>query len=244
MDLVPRPVAADVRIPRRFCGPPDRGNGGVTAGALAAFIDGPAEVTLRLPSPLEVAMKVVRDGEMFTLRDDDTTIAEARAATVDVEPPDPVSLADARAAAATSAVVVHPEWHPFPTCFVCGPDRVEGDGLRVHPGRVGDHELLAAPVVYPADLADADGRVPEQMLWAALDCPSSFVMYLGGERPVTPYVLGRIAAHIRRAPAIDAPLVAMSWPLGVDGRKLFAASALYDGDEPVAVARATWISVP
>jgi hypothetical protein len=244
MDLVPRPIAADVRIPRRFCGPPDRGNGGITAGALAAFIDGPAEVTLRLPSPLEVAMNVVRDGEMFTLRDDDAVIAEARSATVEVEPPDPVSLADARAAAAASPVVVHPDWHPFPTCFVCGPDRVEGDGLRVHPGRVGPRELLAAPVAFPADLADADGRVPEQMLWAALDCPSSFVMYLGGERPATPYVLGRIAAHIRRAPAIDAPLVAMSWPLGLDGRKLFAASALYDGDEPVAVARATWISVP
>jgi hypothetical protein len=201
-------------------------------------------VTLRRPSPLEVPMNVVRDGEMFTLRDDDTVIAEARPAAVDVAAPIPVSLADARAAAAASPVVVHPDWHPFPTCFVCGPDRDEGDGLRVHPGRVGDHELLAAPVAFPADLADADGRVPEQMLWAALDCPSSFVMYLDGVRPETPYVLGRIAADIRRAPAIGAPLVAMSWPLGLDGRKLFAASALYDGDEAVAVARATWISVP
>ena len=27
--------------------------------------------------------------------------------------------------------------HPFPTCFACGPDRAEGDGLRIFPGPVG-----------------------------------------------------------------------------------------------------------
>ena len=85
--------------------------------------------------------------------------------------------------------------------------------------------------------------MPAELLWAALDCPSSFVMYIDGVRPTTAYVLGRIAARIDRQPSIDATLVALSWPLGLDGRKLFAASALYEGDELVAVARATWISV-
>ena len=28
--------------------------------------------------------------------------------------------------------------HPFPTCFACGTDREEGDGLRIFPGPVGD----------------------------------------------------------------------------------------------------------
>ena len=73
--------------------------------------------------------------------------------------------------------------------------------------------------------------MPAELLWAALDCPSSFVMYMDGVRPTTPYVLGRIAARIDRQPSIDATLVALSWPLGLDGRKLFAASALYDGDD-------------
>ena len=27
--------------------------------------------------------------------------------------------------------------HPFPGCFVCGPDRAEGDGLRLFPGGLG-----------------------------------------------------------------------------------------------------------
>ena len=141
-------------------------------------------------------------------------------------------------------MIVHPEWHPFPGCFVCGPERTKGDGIRVHPGRVGTRELFAAPVRYPADLADADGAVPAELLWAALDCPSSFVMYMDGERPANAV---RARPHRRsrdrRRPAIDAPLVALSWPLGLDGRKLFAASALYDGEDVVAVARATWISI-
>jgi hypothetical protein len=235
-------VARSIVIPERFCGPPERGNGGVTAGLLAAFVPGDAEVTLRNPSPLETPLDVVHDGERRILRDGDTVVAEAVTADVDVDPPRAVSVADARRAAAASPVVVHPEWHPFPGCFVCGPDRAPGDGLRVHPGRVGAGEEFAAPVTYPPDLADADGLVPAHLIWAALDCPSSFVMYLDG-RPETAFVLGRIAARIERRPSVDAALVALSWPLGRDGRKLFSASALFDGDEPVAVARATWIGI-
>lgn len=237
-------VVETVVIPARFAGPPDRGNGGVTAGLLAAHFDGPAEVTLRLPSPLETPLTVeAAAGDLLVLRDGDATIAEAVPAIVDVEAPAPPSLAVARAAAAASPVIVHPEWHPFPGCFVCGPDRVRGDGLRVHPGRVGQEELFAAPVEYPLDLAGADGLVPLHLMWAALDCPSSFVMYMSGERPAVPYVLGRIAARIMRRPAIDTPLVACAWAQGLDGRKLFAGSALYADDELVACARATWISV-
>ena len=230
-------------IPPRFCGPADRGNGGVTAGLLAAAIAGPAEVTLRRPSPLGTALEAAPDGAMVVLRAGDEVIAEAIAKGVDVEAPPAVPLAEARAAAASSPVVVHPEWHPFPSCFVCGPGRAEGDGLRVFPGRLGVREVFAAPVVFPRDLGDAEGLVPAHLLWATLDCPSSFVMYMDGTRPTTAYVLGRIAARIDRRPAIDAEMVACSWPLGLDGRKLFAASALYEGDDLIAVARATWISV-
>ena len=233
-----------ILIPRRFCGPPDRGNGGVTAGLLAAAIDGSAEVTLRRPSPLESELTVAADGEGFVLRDGDETVAEAVSAVVEVDAPAAIPLAEARDAAASSPVVAHPEWHPFPSCFVCGVGREAGDGLRVFPGRLGAREVFAAPVVFPSDLADADGRVPAHLCWAALDCPSSFVMYMDGTRPTTAYVLGRIAARIDRRPAVGAPVVALSWPLGLDGRKLFSASALYEGDELLAVARATWISVP
>jgi hypothetical protein len=236
-------VPANVVIPRRFCGPSDRGNGGVTAGLLARHLPGTTEVTLRRPSPLETPLTVVRDGAQVVLRDGDTVVAEGVATTLEIEPPAAVTLADARTAATHSPVVTHPEWHPFPTCFVCGTGRAAGDGLRVHPGRVGERELFAAPVVFPPDLAGSDGAVPSELLWAALDCPSSFVMYMSGERPEVAYVLGRIAARLDRRPPVDTTLVAVSWPLGRDGRKLFAGSALYDRADLVAIARATWISV-
>jgi hypothetical protein len=236
-------VPGPVIIPTRFCGPPDTGNGGITAGLLAAHIDGAAEITLRRPSPLATPMQVRSSGGGVVLRDGDDVVAEGTATTLDVDAPAAVSVAAATDAAAASPVIVHPDWHPFPTCFVCGPDRAVGDGLRVLPGRVGSRPLFAAPVRFPPDLAAGAGDVPAELLWAALDCPSSFVMYMDGTRPTTTYVLGRIAARIDRQPAIDATLVALSWPLGFEGRKLFAASALYQGDELVAVARATWISV-
>ena len=38
---------ATLSIDRRFCGPPGSGNGGYTAGRLAALIGDPAEITLR-----------------------------------------------------------------------------------------------------------------------------------------------------------------------------------------------------
>ena len=97
------------------------------------------------------------------------------------------------------------------------------------PGASVDEELFAAPVEYPLDLAGADGLVPLHLMWAALDCPSSFVMYMSGERPAVPYVLGRIAARIMRRPAIDTPLVACAWAQGLDGRKLFAAQRALRG---------------
>ena len=47
-------------VDRRFRGPPDSGNGGYVAGRLAAFIDGPAEIALRLPPPLGRPLAVRR----------------------------------------------------------------------------------------------------------------------------------------------------------------------------------------
>ena len=45
-------------IESRYKGPPTSGNGGWTAGTVAALIDGPAEVTLRTPPPLETPLSV------------------------------------------------------------------------------------------------------------------------------------------------------------------------------------------
>ena len=62
----------------RFCGPADSGNGGYTAGRLAALIGDPAEITLRRPPLLETEMKVERAGPRLLLMHGDDLIAERR----------------------------------------------------------------------------------------------------------------------------------------------------------------------
>jgi hypothetical protein len=240
------PVHETLVIPSRFCGPPASANGGVTAGLLAAWFEPPVEVTLRRPPPLDHPLTVARGDDLVMLRDGDELVAEARPlGALPIEVPSAVTVEEARAASARGPTVLHPDWHPFPTCFVCGPGRRPGDGLRIFPGPVRGREVMAAPWVPGVELAADDGRVREEFVWAALDCPSSFVMYLGrDDRPEAPYVLGRLAVRIDARPHAGQELVAMAWPLGVDGRKLFSGSALVDErGNLLAVARATWIRV-
>jgi hypothetical protein len=46
-------------IDKRFCGPPNSGNGGYVCGRLARHIPGAAEVTLRAPPPLDTPLDAV-----------------------------------------------------------------------------------------------------------------------------------------------------------------------------------------
>ncbi len=65
-------------IPPRFNGPAGVGNGGYVCGRIAAYVDGPATVTLRRPPPLDTPMKVERgDGGSVRVRHGRTLIGEA-----------------------------------------------------------------------------------------------------------------------------------------------------------------------
>ncbi|HEU5241689.1 MAG TPA: hypothetical protein VFU25_06735, partial [Ornithinibacter sp.] len=133
-------------VPRRFCGPPDSGNGGWTAGALAALDEAdapddhcgswpPIEVSLRQPPPLDTPLDVTTEAGVTTASFGGAPIATAHRVDrtlAEVEPVGPEV-----AAAASSSYPGH-TFHPFPTCFACGTAREEGDGLRIFPGRVGD----------------------------------------------------------------------------------------------------------
>jgi hypothetical protein len=224
-----------LRIDRRFCGPPDSGNGGYTCGLLARALGGPAEVTLRLPPPLERELRIEQAAGTARLLDGDAIVAEGVRVEIDLEPIAPVSLAAENSASAHSEFR-DPAVHAFPTCFTCGPHRHDGDGLRIFAGRVPGTEVFAAPWVPPAGL-------DETIVWAALDCPTAAVIYLDAEHP-PPTVLGRMAARIDRLPAPGEPHVIMSWLRSRDGRKINSAGALYDASgELLAVSRTTWIEL-
>src|SRR5439155_18318566 len=90
-------VTETVTLEPRFNGPPDSGNGGYSCGMLARFVDGPAEVTLRLPPPIGRPLEVERgDGGGAVLRDGETVVAEARPVELDADAPPPVNLAEAQ----------------------------------------------------------------------------------------------------------------------------------------------------
>lgn len=214
----------ELAIPARFNGPPRSANGGYTCGVLAELVGEPAEITLRSPPPLERALRF--DGER--LWDGETLVAEARHARVDVEPPEPVTFG-----AAVEASRRYPgfEQHDYPTCFVCGPAR--DDGLALYAGRVDESELFAAPWTVPEDVS----RV---LTWAALDCPGAVGVGWDGRGD---WLLGRMAGEVLEVPEPGDRCVVVAWPLGSEGRKGFAGTAVYRGEELLARARQTWIAL-
>jgi hypothetical protein len=220
----------EVVVDRRYRGPSDSGNGGYTAGLLAGFVGGPAEVTLRVPPPLERTLVVVRRDGGVVLLDGDAVVAEAIPAAVDVQPPAAPTWDEAVAASRSYEGFSE---HVFRECFTCGPAREEGDGLRVFAGRVAGREpLVAAPWVAR--------EIAPEIVWAVIDCPGAFAVSLTGRGET---VLGRMAAELLRLPREGERCVVVGWPLGADGRKLYAGTALYGDDgELLARARQTWIA--
>jgi hypothetical protein len=224
-------------IAERFCGPAGAANGGYLAGRLAALVGGAAEVTLRRPTPLGRELRVEPAADGVALRDGESVLATARPAAVEVSPPPAVSTEEA-AAAARGFPRFHD--HPLPGCFVCGTARSPGDGLRIFPGRVPGRETIwAAPWRADASVGDERGLVREEHLWAALDCTGAFAV---NEPPRGLALLGRLAARIHRPARCGEALVVAGWPIGGEGRKLVAGTAIFAADGSiVAVARATWI---
>ena len=234
-------TVTSVVIDERFHGPPHSGHGGYSAGLVAREIGNPAEVTLRRPPPIGRRLDLERgDDGTVVLRDGADTVAEGRPCErLDVEPPLPVRWADAVAAQGAAKAAV--DDHPFPTCFGCGPGR--DDGLRLLPGLVAGRVdgVHAAPWVPEPSLADADGKVGSEFVWAALDCPTGWAVILEDRKP---RVLGRLAVDQRGPVEIGYRYVVTAWARGTEGRKAFTEGALStDMGNVQAVARATWIEV-
>lgn len=230
---------AAVRIERRFRGPPTSGNGGYVAGVVAAALGGSnCIVTLNAPPPLDQELTLATDGSGATLLSGDTLIVSATKTPVQVDVPPAPSLADARDAEPRFTGHSH---HIFPGCFVCGPERDPGDGMRIFPGPLHDgaHQV-AASWTPDASVADDQGRVRPEFLWAALDCPGYFAV----EAEAGLAVLGRMAATLQRPVHSGEQLIVTGWPIGSEGRKHQVGSALHDQTgNLIAAATATWITL-
>ena len=229
-------IVEKLSIDRRFRGPAQSGNGGYVCGRIARHVPGIATVRLAIPPPLDTPLHIdVTDG-VARLMSGTTLVGEGRAAQLDIDVPAPVSVEAAR----ESSKHYHGfDEHTFPECFVCGPRRQPGDGLRIFAG-ASSPDGVAAPWVVDESLG---APIATEFLWAALDCPSGFALW--SPREGTTVVLGQLTASIREQVMPGQTCVAMGWPLHVEGRKRFAGSAVYSATgKLVALARAIWIEVP
>lgn len=235
-------VTDSLTIPQRFCGPPSSGNGGWTAGALAAHLGaaatGPVRVMLRKPPPLDVPLDVVLEesegARTATASRGDVLVATAAPAP-EVVPVQPVDVALARAAEASFSGHTS---HPFPTCFSCGTDREPGDGLRIFPGRVDDDATGHVRVAATWTPAAEDN--PYAVTWAALDCVGGWA----GDLEERLMVLGSMTAHVPRLPVVGEEHVLVGGARGTEGRRTHTAATLYDPQgRVVASAEHTWFAV-
>ena len=218
----------EITFPRHFRGPLTSANGGYASGRLAAFVDADeVEVTLRLPPPLDRPLAVVSDGDGVRLLDGDALVAEARPASLDVDAPAPVSLDVAEVARDRH----ERGWSPSSTsassaaCVMTGSSCVSGrsrDGSRCTRRRSR----------FPSLARRSSGQ--------PIDCPGAYAVGAEGRGDI---VLGRMTARVDRVPEVGEQCVVASWPLGEDGRKLFAGTALFAADgELLALAQQVWIA--
>ncbi|MFL5296506.1 MAG: hypothetical protein ACJ798_09015 [Phenylobacterium sp.] len=235
---------AKIEIGRRFRGPPESGNGGYVCGVIARDIDGPATAVLGARVPLETRLDLREEDGVVRLTDAEGALigrgepADGSALPVVPEAP------SMRAARAAGERYLGHDHRIHPICFTCGPDRDEGDGLRVFVGQVeGAPAGQVAGVWIPhMDFADAEGLVPTEVIWAALDCPGFFAWVAKAGRHGA--LLGTMTGEIIRRPRAGEESIVMAWPLERDGRKETAGVALCAMDgEVLARAHQVWITM-
>jgi hypothetical protein len=232
-------------VPGRFNGPPASGHGGVSCGIFAAAID-PRAATVRLlrPPPLDTPLITTEVDGVVTVSADDDPVATVRSIRGDFAVGEIPWLdeADIRGASAQWVKHTQPD-HPFPTCFGCGHLRPAGDGLRLFAGEVDGTDLSATYWTPAAELAGSDGRVPDWLVWAALDCPSGAVTFRHFPRG-TPIVLGELTVRIDASPVVGERYEVVSRTLGIDGRRMPSEVALIAADgRRLAGGRATWFAL-
>lgn len=238
-------------VSRRFNGPPTSGNGGYVAGLLSRELlrrrPGPAavEVTLRAALPLDRSLQVLDEPDgSVALMDGEQLLARAAGVALELELPAAPTLEQARAAGAIGRMrSARGSGNAYLHCFGCGMEREPHEGLRIVPTAIDDEDLVASDWTPNEAFADAEGRIPAEIVWTALDCPAGFAWgrRLGGDN--SGLLTGRITLAIVGEVKAAEPYVVAAWPLEREGRKLHAGTALFDAQgRPLAFSRQLWFA--
>lgn len=242
-------ILCNVTIPAKYKGPPAIANGGYVCGLVAGSIDGAADVMIKLPAPLDRELQIRAGGGSYYLTDGDQVIIRAKPGVIDLAVPDaPAYEEAARAAEASIALKPTPYRHVtghgiHPICFCCGADVPWGEGLKIHPGRIAGRNMVAAPWTPAPEYGDANGNVRPEFLWTALDCPGAYALWELTD--TKPGLLGRLIGRLEKPLSCGEPCVIAAWPVGNDGRKLYAGTALFNAKgQIVGRTLATWFPMP
>jgi hypothetical protein len=223
-------------VAARFCGPPSSANGGYFAGIVATLASRTLTVRLRKPPPLETQLAVAdAGGGRWQVLEGNDLIGEAEPAVLELSVPRRPHYLEAVEASRHYAGF---RYHRFPSCFVCGTQRVRGDGMRIFAGPVPELGVVAAPWVPDASLDRGDGKVRAEFMSAALDCPGYYAV-APDDRMM---LLAEFTAHVDRLVHVGEACTIIGWELAASGRKHEAGTALFDGKgELCGRARALWI---
>ncbi|MFL6602816.1 MAG: hypothetical protein ACJ8R9_16005 [Steroidobacteraceae bacterium] len=225
-----------LRVAKRFCGPPTSANGGYFAGLIAALVPHTLSVRLRVPPPLDTELSATEtDTGSVEVRHGDIVVGEGSPATLDLQPPRPPSHQEAIEATRNYVGFAR---HWYPTCFVCGVRRAQGDGLCIYAGEVPGRGMVAAPWTPDETLDRGDGLVRPEFMSAALDCPGYYAV-TPGERMM---LLAQLTVQTERLVRVGEACTIIGWRIGSNGRKHEAGTALYGADgELCGLARALWV---
>ncbi|MFJ3882820.1 hypothetical protein ACIPW5_35890 [Streptomyces sp. NPDC090077] len=234
-----------ITVPEALHGYPGVAFGGYVAGLLAGRLPagpGAVRVDFRRPVPTGTAVRPVPGvaGGGAALLDADGVLLASASAVAAPGGELPGAPAWAEASKAADAYRADPPDGQV-DCFGCGLGRTPATGLRLHCGRVPGRDLVAAAWTPDAGLLDADGLLPPELVWGALDCPGNAAGRLlagGPEGAVT----AALTARVRGAVPAASGLVSYAWLLGVEGRKCRVGTALASREGEVhAVAEALWV---
>lgn len=188
-------------------------------------------------------MELRREGNGLVLYAGEELVANARPTKLDITVPESPSFA---AAELSSQRYRGFQSHFYPGCFVCGPEREYGDGLRIFAGPLDTEgetrSMVAATWVPDNSLTDDSGFVAPEFIWASLDCPGA---YSFPEPEKGAILLGELAVDIRKTVSAGEKCVLIGWEISQSGRKHFTGTALFgESGGCCAVGYATWFEVP
>ncbi|MEU9658990.1 hypothetical protein [Streptomyces chartreusis] len=226
-------------VPELYVGYPEVAFGGYIAGVLAERSGArTVRVDFRGPVPVEVPVRIAETADDgVELGEAERPLAAARPAELPLEVPAAPSWDEADAAAerfraAPPSGVVD--------CFGCGL-RTADRGLRVHGTPVPDLDLVASAWTPSHAFADADGLLPTQLVWGALDCPGHWAgRFLGTLRAGA--VTASLTGTVLRPVVAGEPHISYAWLVSESGRKHTMGVALATAEgELCGVSEALWI---